>query len=307
MQWQNVREEVKQEIMKTDISIEIHFPVGQKEKAELLLGEAFALMRSFASRYSRFQKHNELWELNESASCIVSEELFEILRQAKRYSSITNGVFNPTLLLALEEEGYVGAYSDRKAPAWKPTDLSQLLLEPRTRMVRKPKNMKLDLGGIGKGFAVDKVASFLGNHFENFLVDAGGDIFASGENKVDNQSWGIEVENSSEEGADLVLLLLKDKGVATSGNNRRTWKKNSATKHHLLDPATGKSSASDLVTATVVSENTLEADIFAKTLFLLGSEKAVLFSQKNNLAALLITQDRKIIATDALTTYVWNN
>ncbi len=306
MHWQSIRKEVKREIMKTDISIEIHFLADQKELAETLVEKAFALFRDFESRYSRFQKNNELWELNESNSCVVSDELFEILRQAKHYFTLTNGLFNPTLLLALEEEGYAGAYQGQKVPAWKPADLSQLVLRPKTNTVQKPKKLKIDLGGIGKGFVVDKVSTMLRASFENFLVDAGGDIFASGENKVDNQKWGVEVENSSSDESDLTLLLLQNNGVATSGSNRRHWKKSVTPKHHLIDPSTGKSSTSDLITATVVAKNATEADIFAKTLFLLGKDQAIIFCQKNNLPALLITKDQSILLTHSLNPYVWN-
>lgn len=306
MKWKRFRFEVQQEIMKTDIAIEIHCPPDQEPLANRYLQEVIVLFRDFEQRYSRFRTDNELWELNASTLCVVSDELFTLLKHTQDFSRRTDGLFNPAILPALEKEGYTGAYTAEQAHLWRPSSIEEIVLGPGNT-VTKPEELKIDLGGIGKGFIVDKVSKFLAQHFENFLVDAGGDIFAAGQNKTDQQAWGIDVENPFDENKSGALLLLTNKGVATSGNNRRTWQKNSLTKHHLIHPETGESFTSDIITATVIAEDTMTADVFAKTLFLLERKGAQAFAQKHALPAILITRDKKIIITPEAKSYVWNN
>ncbi|OGI22142.1 MAG: hypothetical protein A2808_03920 [Candidatus Moranbacteria bacterium RIFCSPHIGHO2_01_FULL_55_24] len=306
MSWKKIARELQQEIMKTDIYIEIQFRAGQEDAAAAALEESFAMFRDFESRYSRFQKENELWRFNESESCVVSDELFSLLKQSKDFSQQTRGLFNPALLPALEKEGYLGAYAEERQGEWRPEQLDALALNQSDNTITKPKTMKIDLGGIGKGFVVDKVARFLATRFENFLVDAGGDIFAAGRNMLDDQNWGIDVEDPHDSRHTLAMLLLSGKGVATSGSNRRRWEKEGEPKHHLIHPESGKSFPSDLATATVIAEDATSADVFAKTLFLLGKNEALAFAEEKSLSAILAMQDGKILFTPEAIPYVWN-
>lgn len=303
MGWQSARKQVSQEIMKTDILCEVLSE--DRTEAEMLvsLEQTFGLFREFADRYSRFIRGNELWTLNESERCQVSPELFRMLEHCQEYHAATGGLFDPSILTSLEAEGYRGAYGDKTNEH---IPFSSLTLDPKTLTVCKPLALKIDLGGIGKGFVADKVASFLRQGYANFLVDAGGDIFAGGANrKEDYPYWAVDVEHPLRAGQPAALLLLSDTAVATSGRNRRHWMKDGQERHHLIDPSTGKSVPSDLISVTVIAESVTRADILAKTLLIAGKARGSILADTLGIAAIMIGQDGQVIANHFAEPYVW--
>lgn len=289
--------------MNTDVLCEVQWKEGKEEQPDQVLGTAFAMMRTFANRYSRFKKDNELFRFNHGEQLVVSSELFDILTQAKQFHVSTNALFDPSILTALENEGYRGA-GYASSPLSVP-QFSELKLDPESRTVSKPKGLFIDLGGIGKGYIVDQVATFLSRHFDNFLIDAGGDIFVKGVNKKDDYSyWAIEVEHplSPEPAA---LLLLSNMAVATSGRNRRHWQKEGQEKHHIIDPRTKKSAAPDFLSVTVIAKNTVTADVLAKTLFIAGAQEGPRLAALWNIPAIFIAQTGEVTINHHAQTYVW--
>ncbi len=304
-EWTSVRKEVFGDIMNTDIVCEIMCMRGDEDQAKLLLEETFTMFRDFESRYSRFVKENELWQLNISEKIAVSEELFEILREAKRYYEMTGGIFDPSILQALESSGYVGAY-DSHFFSQEQCDFSQVILDESKLIITKPKNLMIDLGGIGKGFIVDKAARFLGTHFENVLVDAGGDIAVRGVNVKEGYAyWAVDIEDPEHPEGSVALLLLKDCAVATSGRNRKRWVQDGRTKHHIIDPATGVSASEELLSVSVIAPNAIEADVFAKTLFIAGKEKGMAMAEDLKLPAVFIDKEGLVTRNHYTQTYVW--
>lgn len=119
----------------------------------------------------------------------------------------------------------------------------------------------LDLGGIGKGYAVDRASELLASAGP-CLVNAGGDIAIRG------GSWPIGVDG-------VVTVELTRGAVATSGRDRRCWRRSGRELHHLIDPSTGAPAETDLVRATAVAGDAAEAEVLAKWLFLLGEDDAL--------------------------------
>lgn len=306
MEWKSVRQEVLGTIMKTDIVCEILCAASEEARAFVCMEKAFDMFRDFERRYSRFIADNELWQLNMSEKSVVSRELFDLLEKAKRYYEITGGIFDPSVLPVMESSGYTGAYA-RYAPQAK-GDFSQLILDAKTQTVTKPKNLMIDLGGIGKGFIVDSVARFLGEQFENFLVDAGGDIVARGVNVQEQYPyWAIDIEHPSMPNVSVALLLLKNMAVATSGRNRRHWVMQGQEKHHLIDPATQKSASHDLLSVSVIALNATEADVFAKILFIAGKEKGMYMAEALHIPAVFIDKEGIVTRNHFVETYVWKS
>jgi thiamine biosynthesis lipoprotein len=116
--------------------------------------------------------------------------------------------------------------------------------------------VRLDLGGIGKGYAVDRAAELLAQAGP-CLVNAGGDVAVHG------GSWPVGVDGA-------VTLELSGGALATSGRDRRRWRRAGRELHHLIDPSTGAPAETDLLRATAV-----EAEVLAKWLFLLGERDAL--------------------------------
>ncbi len=269
-----IERRVDGEIMNTDVLIRISAAGVSKLEMEVALDQAFRLMREFADRFSRFSQNNELWYFNESEGGAVTEELFDLLSHAEKHFQESGRLIDPSILPILESEGYHGAYRGNI-----PIDGSGLLglvLDRATRSAQKPRDLKLDFGGFGKGYIVDRIANRLAERYPHVLVDAGGDIATRGSDVGRGESgWIIAVEQPTTRELSGILLRISNEAVATSGKNRRTWKSDGAERHHLIDPLTRKPSTSDLLSVTVIAPDCENADVTAKTLFLLGKDRAI--------------------------------
>jgi FAD:protein FMN transferase len=303
--WQSLRYQVSKDIMNTDILCEIlHLP-EEAAQAEKCLHHAFEMFRQFEVRFSRFKKENELWYFNQSQSHSPSEELHHLLSSSQYFHHMTDGLFDPSILPALESEGYSsGQYNSQKNLR----TFKELILNLKPPRVTKPSELLVDFGGIGKGYIVDQVAAYLALHFDNFIVDAGGDIYARGVNTKEGYPyWVVEVEHPETLQDPAALLLLTDMAVATSGRNKRHWVQNQQAKHHIIDPRTKESALPDFLSVTVIAPSVISADVLAKTLFISGKEKAQVLAQKFQIPAIFITNDGTIIINSYAQPYVWKN
>jgi thiamine biosynthesis lipoprotein len=153
------------------------------------------------------------------------------------------------------------------------------------RRVELEPGTHLDFGGIGKGYTVDRAAAIL-SAAGPALVDAGGDIAAIG--RPDALGWRVGVEH--------LTLALENAAVATSGSDRRRWRRDGEERHHLIDPATGRPAATDLLRVSVVADTAVEAEVLAKSLFLAGKREAL----TAGVPAVLVTRDGSVTIAGGL-------
>lgn len=229
------------------------------------LAEAEQELRRLESILSRFLPESELSRLNAAGTLEVGPELLELAELALAARERTGGRFDPTVHDALVAAGYDRSF-ELLDPAPRPVDAEgarcggavdvdrgagRIALEP---------GYGLDLGGIAKGWAADRVVAFL-SEWGPALVNAGGDIAAAG------AAWPVGVETP----AGTVTLELQQGGLATSGTDRRHWVRDGRERHHLIDPETGEPATGDLLTVTVAADSAADAEILATSLFLSGS------------------------------------
>ena len=135
--------------------------------------------------------------------------------------------------------------------------------------------MGLDFGGFGKEYAVDVISAKLEDYgCKNFLVNFGGDIFASGNASEDN-SWKVGIENPINENKPSYVVSLKNRGLATSGNYRRFFDINNKRYGHTIDHRTGYPTIHSELTTSVVSPSCLKSGILATTSLLVGKENGM--------------------------------
>ena len=280
--------------------------------ALLALREVECTFREAHTRFTRFEATSELSALNAAAGqpFAASPDLFEVVERALRFSDMTSGLFNPAILGALEAAGY-----DRTFDAVKrdgdccPQAPSAPVMRPRVQMgadrrtITLPAGTRLDLGGIVKGWTVQRAAQQLSD-CGSCLIDAGGDMMTFG-TPPSESGWRIGVADPFDARRDLITLRLRDTAVATSGTDRRRWIRNSVIQHHLIDPRTGRPSESDLISVTVIAPTAVEAEVCAKTVFLMGSYEGMQFVERRPLlAALLVTRDGDVIPSSRLENYL---
>jgi thiamine biosynthesis lipoprotein len=146
------------------------------------------------------------------------------------------------------------------------------------RRISLDDGVRLDFGGIGKGYAADRAASILATAGP-CLVNAGGDIAVRG------GRWPVGVATAS----GLMTLELSEGALATTGRDRRTWRRAGRMLHHVIDPTTGTSAVGDLLRVTVVAADAVRAEIWAKALFLAGSGTAQSEANALGLPCVLVT------------------
>ena len=292
--------------MKTDVFIRLFSDTYEQAEMDRDIAESFQSFREFAARFSRFKKESELSQFNASEGGKVSSELFSLLTASARFHSVTEGVFDPSVLPILEKIGYGGAADVQLSESAPMGSFAQLIFDEAEQSVHKPKNVFIDLGGIGKGYIVDKVACRLMEKYAHGIVDAGGDMRLFGSDRgQDIDSWAIDVENPFDTSRPLSTLLVTDCAVATSGSSRKHWQREGRAYHHLIDPSSGTSAATGLSQVTVIASSAMEADVFAKTLFILGLERGQVFASEKKIPALFVTEEKEVIRNPLMQEYEW--
>lgn len=273
------------------------------EEARQALETAADHLRALEARLTRFQPSSELSALNRSAGdwFPASETLFEIARLAREAREATNGLFDPTILNALEGAGYDRSFDEigqRERPQEQPAANrrgsqqagGRIDLNPARRAVRLEAGTRLDLGGIAKGWIVDQIIDGPLHGYTNSLVSAGGDLRVRG-GPEPGQPWYVGIQDPRPAAPEapntpIAVLPLGHGALATSGALKRWWLVEGQRRHHLIDPRTGQpaaeqpvepsgsfSSAEHILTATALAPLCWQADILAKLLLLTPPEQ----------------------------------
>ncbi len=289
--------------MNTDVAVWLWSEAGP---AAIWLPEVESFFGEVEAELSRFRPDSGLSRLNARAGQgpqTVSATLAAVLRLALDERVNTGGIFDPALLPALQRAGYDRSFELLQARGDDRSDMAPgplgeasfgaagIELDVRRAMVSLPRGVQIDLGGIAKGWIVDRAVGLLGA-WGAALVDAGGDIRASA--APGGELWPIGIEDPFQPGRDLALVRLADGAVATSSTMRRSWVTGGRPMHHLIDPRTGRPSESELVSVTVLGPTTVDAEVTAKVALILGHSEGRCFVEQRGLDALFVDRDGQL-------------
>jgi thiamine biosynthesis lipoprotein len=248
----------------------------------------FMLTRDFIAaseaRFTRFTDTSELSRLNRAAGAWfqASPELFEVVRLACDLAVETEGLFDPTMLAALEAAGYDKSMDEIQAYGASPQSRSihhtrsafrAIQLDETLQAIHLPLNARIDLGGIAKGWIAEQAALLLSEYAEACAVSAGGDIFIVGLPAAE-ASWPIGLEDPRDPARDLTTLQVGPGAVATSSIAKRRWQQGRRTQHHIIDPRTGEPAETDWLSVSVIAPHAALAEVYAKALLIGGSREA---------------------------------
>lgn len=239
------------------------------EAAPDLLDEAIDQIERIEGALSRFRPVSELSLLNESGGGRLTPLMQAVVEDALVLAEATGGLFDPTVLTAIEAAGYDRDFREvvergpvaRRSSAmgrWRDVNLDGDLLS-------LPGGVGLDLGGIGKGWAADAVARSIGAR-AGVCVDIGGDCAVVGPGPAEGL-WPIGVDH---DGENLVTLSLAEGGVSTSTTSYHRWAMEGGDMHHIIDPKTGLPARTDLSTVTVTLSSAATAEVWAKSVLVAG-------------------------------------
>ncbi|UCB57215.1 MAG: FAD:protein FMN transferase [Candidatus Omnitrophota bacterium] len=267
----------------------VEITVADKDKShELLYGaieKAFSEIERIEGLFSRFRPESDISRINNYSSLKpikVSPETIEVLEDSIKFSRLTDGAFDITICPLMEDWDF-----KRRKIKSLPQDAQlkesldkvgwqniNIIKEKRVVSFGQPQ-MSLDLGGIAKGYAVDKAVEVLKQEgIDNALVNAGGDIYALGKCSKVNK-WHIGLQHPRKRDAILTVLELENKAVATSGDYQKYIEINKTRYSHILNPESGWPASKNAISVTILADNCTSADALATSVFALGPEKGM--------------------------------
>jgi len=283
--------------MNTDVLIAAQGPSAQDG-----MQASRELMEAGERRFSRFQQKSELSQLNRSAGqwFDASSEMMDVLQKARHFFDTTNGLFDPTILPDLMRVGYdrsmdeiraqnkiVSSSASERGPK---ADFSEMELDLNSSRVRLPKNMQLDFGGIAKGWIVDKAVTLLSRYSDACAVNAGGDMHFIGHSPI-GLGWPVALEDPRDPLQSIARLIVNHGAVATSSVAKRTWKQGEKNRHHLIDPRTGEPAESKWLCVTVIADDTVAAEVYAKAILIDGPAEVEKLTAPKNIVYLGVDRE----------------
>lgn len=255
--------------------------------AERALWEARRLDRML----SNYIPESELTRVNErAAKCPVkvSPEFFNLLSTCMNYSRQSEGTFDVTVGPLMKVWGFYKDSGRLPDPADVRTALENVgyqnvELDPAQETVRfKKSGVNLDPGGVGKGYAVDRMVDILRqNGIKSALISAGGSsIYGLGVPPSDARGWRIRIRDPKDEGGTAAEVFLKDESLSTSGTYEKFFWAQGRVYGHIMDPRTGYP-AQDVLSVSIISPQTLDSEVWAKPYLILGHQWTARHKRKN--------------------------
>lgn len=283
------------------------------ENADFLLDEVFSLLKIYENRFSANDDNSELMQVNHAAGkepICVHNDLFGLIELGKKHSLIPGSHLNITIgpLIQTWRIGFKDARVPSASEIEKVLSLTNpenIELDPTARSVfLKQKGMKIDLGALAKGYIADKISRFLKEKdVTSALINLGGNILTIGQNQQNNRLWRIGIQNPKlPRGNNLALLSIQDQSVVTSGIYERNLKANGKVYHHIFDRNTGYPIDNQLASLTIVSDKSVDGEIWTTRLF--GESPSSILEkveQENGIEAFVITEDNQIFYSSGLT------
>lgn len=247
--------------------------------------EVFARLRQIEDRMSANKDGTEIAAVNANAGIkpvAVSPDTFFVISKALEYAKLTNGAFDPTVGPLVKLWG-IGS-DDAKVPAQKDIDAALKLIDYRkvelnasAQTVFLPvKGMRLDLGAIAKGYAADEVDSILAKHkVKAAVIDLGGNVMVFGKKK-DGSLWRVGIQNpDSSRGEYIGLVTGPEMTVVTSGIYERFFMQDGKRYHHILSTSNGYPVDNSLVSVSIITHSSIDADALSTSVFALGLKKGM--------------------------------
>lgn len=287
-------------------------------KDEDVFEDAFGIIRNIENKMSLNIADSETNVINKNAfnkRIPLSQEMNFILGKSIKYSKLSDGHFDVTVGPIVKLWG-IGS-EDAKVPSqseikdaishlgYKSMDLNKDGIS-----LTKP-NMLIDLGAIAKGYAADQVADYLrSQNIDRAIIDIGGNLYVLGSKDAETP-WSVGIQNPFNEtrGDFLGTVAVSDQSVVTSGVYERYLEKNGKKYHHILDPFTGYPVENELMSVSIISDESIDGDALSTSVFSLGLEKGYeLIESLDGVDAIFVTKDKNVYLTpNAKTIFKLNN
>lgn len=291
-----------QYLMGTWVEIQIIHP--QPRKASPVMGKAFQRMKELENLLSTYKEKSEVSLLNREGKIKASPSTLRVIKEALKFSRLSQGTFDPTVKPLVDL--WKRARKKKTLPSGEEIQTRLRLVGWKRVKVKgekiffEKKGMKIDLGGIAKGFIVDEAVKVLKKEgIENALVNVGGDLYALGKGK--GGGWKIGIRHPRKEGEIIGVLRVENQGVATSGDYERYFTLQGKRYSHLIDPRTGRTCQNIPASVTVIAPDSTTADALSTAIFVLGPEEGIkLVEEIPGVETLIILEDGRKFASSGI-------
>ncbi|MGL5755198.1 MAG: FAD:protein FMN transferase [Paraclostridium sp.] len=282
-----------------------------EKKAEEILSKCEEMVKDIDNKMNPSTLSSDIYKINENAGksfTKVSKDTFDVIKTSIHFSHVSGGNFDVSIgsLVQLWNIG------NEKAKVPTQSEINEVLPtinyknivldDKNTSIMLKHKGTKLDLGGIGKGYAADKVVSYLKEQkIEGAIVNLGGNIYTLG-TKDGKNKFNIGIQDPTKpRGNSIGSLSTTNNSVVTSGIYERYIEKDGKIYHHILSPKTGYPVENELSSVTIISDNSMNCDALSTTTFSLGTKEGLkLIESMPNTEAIFITKNKEIYLTPGL-------
>jgi len=278
----------------------------QTAQREQAVERAFEWFYRVEECCTRFEPHSEVMQLAAQVGVPVrvSSILYEAAQFALAVAKESDGAFDPTVGYAMEARGFNREYRTGKPirsslNGSHSASYRDVCLDPHRHTITLLRPLILDLGAVAKGLAVDLAAREL-QHFQNFAINAGGDLYLGGCNP-DGEPWSIGIRHPRQDKELIDSIRVSNRAVCTSGDyERRSSEEDGG--HHILDPRTA-ASADAVASVTVVAPAAMLADAVATAAFVLGPADGIELFDRLGVDGLIITPTLEQHATRGMLAY----
>ncbi len=274
---------------------------------------AFGAIRNVENLMSSYNNDSEIALINKNAGksyVKVSPETYNLIKKSIDFSIMTDGVFDISVAPIVDLWGF--NQQERHIPSENELEKAlslvgykKILLDDKNNSVSLQKEgMKIDLGAIAVGYAVDKAINALKEiGINKALINAGGEIYALGIPKK-KKAWRIGIQHPRQKGDLLGSIDIKDNAVSTSGDYENCFEENGKRYCHILNPKTGMP-VDKIMSVTVIADNTTDADALSTALMLMKPNEAIeLVERLENIECIIVAgtskKDMKILLSKGL-------
>jgi len=284
---------------------------SSKKKIKESLEKAFRRVEEIEKKFSVRIPTSEITEINEQAGrspVKVDQETIYLLERSLYFSDLSKGAFDPTIgsLVKLWGIGTESAQVPDKnilQQKLRTVNYKDLTLDiSQSTAYLTQIDQQLDLGAIAKGYAADEMKRILKEEgIETAFLNLGGNVLTIG-NKLDGSPWKVGVQNPlTERGEYIGIVPIQDEAIVSSGNYERFFEQNGVRYHHILDPQTGYPSENGLISTTIITKASIDADALSTSAYVMGLKDGfALIESLPNVEGIFITSEKKIFVTSGL-------
>lgn len=304
-----IKQEKTEEILGTIVSGEVYTKEGQEP-----LIAAFERAKELEHILSANDENSELSKVNQNAyqrETKVSKELFYVVQKGIYYGKKTDGALDITIGKMIDLWG-IGTdeagvpEQNELAPYIKQKGYEKIKLNKKKRTIRfLDETVQLNLGAIAKGYIADEMKGVLVEEYgiKHGMLSLGGNIVVIGD-KTDGSPWNVGIVDPLHTQSVKASFSISDQTLVTSGNYERYFEQDGVRYHHILDPETGYPAKNGLISTSILTNSSIDADALSTATYILGEEKGLkILEEMKNCEGVFVREDGSLVTTSKVARY----